>query len=79
MKRGFVQREQNRMMGELNEFLSIPSISALPAHAQDCRRAAEWLSAHLRGLGFPVVTIIEGPGHPLVWPKAPTCRTGRRS
>ena len=71
MNRGFVQREQNRMMGELNEFLSIPSISALPAHAQDCRRAAEWLSAHLRGLGCPVVNIIEGPGHPVVWAESP--------
>ena len=26
------------------DFLRIPSISALPAHADDCRRAAEWLA-----------------------------------
>jgi acetylornithine deacetylase/succinyl-diaminopimelate desuccinylase-like protein len=67
----FVSPEQNRMLGELNAFLSIPSVSALPAHTADCRRAAEWLKDHLRGLGCPVVTIIEGPGHPVVWAEGP--------
>jgi len=71
MDEGFVQREQTRLLGDLSEFLSIPSVSALPAHAGDCRRAAEWLSAHLRGLGCPVVNIIEGPGHPVVWAESP--------
>ena len=71
MDRGFVQREQARLLSELSEFLAIPSISALPAHAPDCRRAAEWLSAHLRSLGCPVVNIIEGPGHPVVWAESP--------
>jgi acetylornithine deacetylase/succinyl-diaminopimelate desuccinylase-like protein len=71
MKEAFVKREQTRLLGELSEFLSIPSVSALPAHSQDCRRAAEWLSTHLRSLGCPVVTIIEGPGHPVVWAESP--------
>ncbi|MEO8090844.1 MAG: M20/M25/M40 family metallo-hydrolase, partial [Gemmatimonadales bacterium] len=71
MKEGFVQREQTRLLGELNEFLAIPSVSAVPAHAPDCRKAAEWLSAHLLGLGCPVVNIIEGPGHPVVWAESP--------
>ena len=71
MDEGFVQREQTRLLGDLSEFLSIPSVSALPAHAGDCRRAAEWLSAHLLGLGCPVVNIIEGPGHPVVWAESP--------
>ncbi|MEA2723233.1 MAG: hypothetical protein QOH59_1004 [Gemmatimonadales bacterium] len=72
MNKGFVKREQTRLLGELSEFLSIPSVSALPAHAPDCRRAAEWLSTHLRTLGCPVVNIIEGPGHPVVWAESPT-------
>jgi len=32
-------RERERCLAELSEFLAIPSISALPAHAADCRRA----------------------------------------
>jgi acetylornithine deacetylase/succinyl-diaminopimelate desuccinylase-like protein len=67
----FARREQSRLLGELTEFLSIPSISALPAHAADCRRAAEWLKRHLTALGVPVVNIIEGPGHPVVWAEGP--------
>jgi acetylornithine deacetylase/succinyl-diaminopimelate desuccinylase-like protein len=67
----FVSREQGRMLRELNELLAIPSVSALPAHAEDCRRAADWLRDHLRGLGCPVVDLIEGPGHPVVWAEGP--------
>jgi acetylornithine deacetylase/succinyl-diaminopimelate desuccinylase-like protein len=66
-----VQREQERLLEELSRFLAIPSVSALPAHAADCRRAAEWLSAHLRQLGCPVVQLLEGPGHPVVWAEGP--------
>jgi acetylornithine deacetylase/succinyl-diaminopimelate desuccinylase-like protein len=71
MDKAFIQREQGRMLRELNDFLSIPSVSALPANAPDCRRAAEWLERHLNGLGCPVVQIVEGPGHPVVWAEGP--------
>ena len=71
MDKTFARREQDRLLRELNEFLSIPSISALPPHAADCRRAAEWLERHLKGLGCPTVNIIEGPGHPVVWAESP--------
>jgi acetylornithine deacetylase/succinyl-diaminopimelate desuccinylase-like protein len=67
----FISREQGRMLRELSELLAIPSVSALPAHAADCRRAADWLRDHLRGLGCPVVNLIEGPGHPVVWAESP--------
>ena len=67
----FVDREQPRLLQELSDFLSIPSVSTLPAHADDCRRAAEWLRAELTRLGCPVVTLIEGPGHPVVWAEGP--------
>jgi len=71
MDAGFVSREQNRLLGELSEFLSIPSVSALPAHTADCRRAAEWLRDELAGLGCPIVQVIEGQGHPVVWAEGP--------
>ena len=71
MNDNFVRREEGRLLAELNEFLAIPSISALPAHSADCRRAAEWLSSHLRKLGCPEVSIVEGPGHPVVWAESP--------
>jgi acetylornithine deacetylase/succinyl-diaminopimelate desuccinylase-like protein len=71
MDTSFVSREQNRLLGELSGFLSIPSVSALPAHAPDCRRAAEWLRDELLSLGCPTVQLIEGDGHPVVWAESP--------
>jgi acetylornithine deacetylase/succinyl-diaminopimelate desuccinylase-like protein len=64
-------RSHDLLLGELTEFLSIPSISALPHHASDCRKAAEWLLADLRRLGCPVATLIEGDGQPVVWGESP--------
>ncbi len=60
------------------EFLSIPSVSAIPAHATDCRKAAEWLAAELRRIGAQRVEVSETGGHPIVVgeriedPKLPT-------
>ncbi len=78
MLRDTIAREQDRYLRELTEFLAIPSVSTLPAHADDCRRAAHWLMDALRDLGCPVVELLEGRGHPVVWgesapvPGAPT-------
>ena len=71
MNEALAHREQARLLSELNEFLAIPSISALPAHAADCRGAAEWLVDHLKGLGCPVAQMLEGQGHPVVWAESP--------
>lgn len=71
MDTGFASREQSRLLAELTDFLAIPSISALPEHAGDCRRAAEWLTADLKRLGCPVVQLLEGEGHPIVWGEGP--------
>ncbi len=49
------------------EFLRIPSISALPAHAPDCRRAAEWLADTLRVAGLDHAEVSETGGHPVVY------------
>ena len=67
----FVTREKDRLLAELFEFLSIPSISTLPDHAADCRRAADWLMNQLTSLGCPKVELLEGNGHPVVWGESP--------
>ncbi|MFI5235279.1 MAG: dipeptidase [Gemmatimonadales bacterium] len=71
MNRDLVTQQQDRLLGELKEFLRIPSISTLPAHAADCRRAAQWVIDHLRRLGCPVVELLEGKGHPTIWAEGP--------
>jgi acetylornithine deacetylase/succinyl-diaminopimelate desuccinylase-like protein len=65
-------------MESYQAFLRIPSISTLPAHADDCRRAAEWLAAALDAAGIEHVEVAETGGHPVVYgdwlhaPGAPT-------
>ncbi len=48
-------------------FLRIPSISTLPEHAPDVRRAAEWLADALRTAGLEHVEVAETGGHPVVY------------
>ncbi len=49
----------------LMDFLAIPSVSAQPAHAEDCRRAAGWARAQLDSIGF-TTRLVETPGHPVL-------------
>ncbi|MDO8484371.1 MAG: dipeptidase [Candidatus Limnocylindrales bacterium] len=59
-------------------FLRIPSISALPQHAEDCRRAAQWLADALTEAGLEHAEVAETGGRPVVYadwlhaPDAPT-------
>jgi acetylornithine deacetylase/succinyl-diaminopimelate desuccinylase-like protein len=47
------------------DFLRIPSVSAQPPHAADCRRAAAWVRAQLAAIGFDA-QVRETAGHPVV-------------
>ena len=49
------------------EFLRIPSISALPQHAGDMRRAAERIAAELTRIGFDHAEVCATPWHPIVY------------
>ena len=58
---------QEDRLESYREFLRIPSISALPEHAPDVRRAAEWLADTLRAAGIEHVEVAETGGHPVVY------------
>ena len=47
------------------ELLRFPSVGTDPAHAQDCRRAAQWLVRDLEAMGF-TAGLRETTGQPLV-------------
>ena len=63
----YLTNNRQRYEGELLEFLSIPSVSALPAHAADVRRAGEWVARRLTAAGMQNVEIMETGGHPVVY------------
>lgn len=57
--------DRNAFIKDLREYIALPSVSAQPAHAPDCRRSAEWVAAKLKALGM-TVELVETGGHPLV-------------
>ena len=57
---------QDKYVERLCEFLRIPSISTLPAHAGDIRKAAKWLLHEAERLGFKGA-LYETKGHPVVY------------
>src|SRR4051812_19646571 len=63
----FVRESQERFLAELKTFLTIPSVSTLPEHKDDIRRAAEFVADSLRKAGLENVEIIPTAGHPLVY------------
>ena len=62
----FADAHRARFESELSDLLRIPSISTLPEHRDDTRRAAHWLAEYLRSMDLPV-ELIETAGYPLVY------------
>jgi acetylornithine deacetylase/succinyl-diaminopimelate desuccinylase-like protein len=75
----YARAHRDRSLKELQEFLSIPSVSTQDAHKADIERAATWLVGQLLAAGFLRAEVLPTPGHPVVvaeWlaagPGAPT-------
>ncbi len=73
------RKARDEVLGELREFLSIPSVSSNPKGHDDIKRATEWLSERFRTLGLTRVEVLPTAGHPAVYgetlsagPSAPT-------
>jgi acetylornithine deacetylase/succinyl-diaminopimelate desuccinylase-like protein len=69
----FARKNRDRFVEELKDLLRIPSVSTLPEHASDVRRAAEFVGVELKRIGMENVRLIETTskehpgGHPLVY------------
>src|SRR5690242_17833590 len=56
---GFAQKHRERFVDELKALQRIPSISTLPEHIGDVRRAAEFVVAELKRIGMENVRLVE--------------------
>ena len=69
----YLTTHDERIRGELDDFLRIPSVSARSEHDADTARAAEWTAGSLRAAGLRA-TVHPTAGHPVVvgeWRGAP--------
>jgi acetylornithine deacetylase/succinyl-diaminopimelate desuccinylase-like protein len=63
----FIQTNRDRYISELKQYLAIPSISALPEHAADVERCAEFSAAEMTRIGMHNVRLEKTPGNPIVY------------
>ena len=74
----YLQANRERILAELVEFVSIPSVSTDPAYAEGVQQAAAWVADKLNAAGPLNARVIPTAGHPLVYgewlgrPGAPT-------
>src|ERR671910_2317291 len=61
-----VDGSRDELLGELNEFLRMPSISAREDESEGFRNCAEWVAGKLEEAGAEV-RIMETHGHPAVY------------
>ncbi len=71
--RAFVADHRDDLLADLDAFLRIEGISALPDKHGEVARSAEWLAAALTRTGFPVVEVWDLPeGLPAVYASWPS-------
>ena len=63
----YLEQNQARYLDELVDFLKIPSISSLPEHTEDIKRAAEWVKSRMAQAGIENLKILPTGGHPVVY------------
>jgi len=63
----YLDEHKDQFVGELLEFLRIPSISSLSDHRPHVQEAAEWVEARMKTAGIESVRIMPTGGHPVVY------------
>lgn len=66
MVKEYIEANKERFLGELYDWLRIPSVSADSRHKDDVRRAAGFAMEKLKALGADV-KLVETKGHPIVF------------
>lgn len=61
-----IEKRRDGYVGELAEFLAIPSVSTDPDRSGDVRRCAEYCRDALDKIGFAGAEVHDTPGHPIV-------------
>jgi acetylornithine deacetylase/succinyl-diaminopimelate desuccinylase-like protein len=66
----YLQKNQERFVDELCEYVRFPSVSAQPQHRKDLQACAEWLCEHCRHIGLEA-NLHPTDGNPVLIAKTP--------
>ena len=64
--RDYINKNYERSLDDLFEFLSIPDVSTDVSHVSDMQKAADWLLGYLRRMGMDG-KIYSTPGNPIIF------------
>ena len=67
MTQEYINKNKNRFLNELFEFIKIPSVSADMKFKDDVLKAASFLENNLNQIGADNVQIFPTEGHPIVY------------
>lgn len=63
----YAKENNDRFVDELIDLLRIPSVSTMPAHADDMQKTAQWLHDHCLELGMTRAEVFQTDLHPIVY------------
>lgn len=63
----YLRENKERLLGQLKQFLAIPSISTDSSHKEDVEKAAQFIISYIKEIGFSDVELMETKGHPVVY------------
>jgi acetylornithine deacetylase/succinyl-diaminopimelate desuccinylase-like protein len=63
----YLDQQKSQHLEDLLDFLRIASISSLPEHAQEVKRAGQWVADRLVKAGIEGVQVLQTGGHPVVY------------
>jgi acetylornithine deacetylase/succinyl-diaminopimelate desuccinylase-like protein len=63
----YAEENGGLFLDQLFDLIRIPSISTLPEHAVDVKRAADWLVSDMKRIGLQNAEAIATAGHPIVY------------
>lgn len=63
----YAHHNRENFLHNLEELVSIPSVSTAPEHQPDMQRSAEWIAGVLRRLEMTNVQVMPTAGHPVVY------------
>lgn len=66
----YLENNIERHLTEIQELISIPSVSSDPARKEDMQRAVDWIARRLQRAGMEQVEIHPTAGHPIIYAKA---------